>query len=154
MVKEIDCLDGNKQPQKIIVDDEDYDLVRFFRWWFPHRQGQKGSSVMCAISIGQLLSIKELVGQFKTEPTSEVDHINGNPLDNRRCNLRIVPRSENQHAKWERIAATKLATGIRCSRLPCPNLASSLVRLMPKKRYLYLCNRHREIWDSHRMNRP
>lgn len=34
-------------------------------------------------------------------PDGEIDHINGNPLDNRLCNLRVVDRAGNSQNRWK-----------------------------------------------------
>jgi hypothetical protein len=77
-----------------IVDDEDYESIAKYRWhanpgrnqhWRAERtcrQGKKKTVLMHR----QIMDAPEGV---------EVDHKNRNPLDNRRCNLRLCTHSQN-----------------------------------------------------------
>lgn len=47
---------------------------------------------------------------YKEYPSLEIDHINGNPSDNRICNLRLANRHENNQ---NRIARSDSCSGIR-----------------------------------------
>ena len=39
---------------------------------------------------------------LKPPKGSEVHHVNGNPLDNRRSNLKVIPKSENRRIQPKR----------------------------------------------------
>lgn len=142
MVKTCYTTQGEKGVA-FLVDDKDYELVKCLRWgfWGKAKNG-RGGALHATITLGRLLLLTDLFGKQQNDPypSLQVDHVNGNPLDNRRQNLRIISCSENGHFKWKRIALERLHKGIRCS-LKCSRLATSLVRL-PKKRYLYLCDEH------------
>lgn len=91
--------DGNVYP--VLVDDEDYDDLILTKWYVKkcqqltyafanilpkyHPEGKKTTVTMHRyIMRDELSSSNEFV-----------DHINGNGLDNRRCNLRVVDRFVN-----------------------------------------------------------
>jgi hypothetical protein len=76
-----------------LVDDVDASLVREFRW-FEHRakskvylRGYKG------LRRNGLVYLHHVI--FRRSPGMEIDHINGDGLDNRRANLREVDRTHN-----------------------------------------------------------
>lgn len=50
-------------------------------------------------------------------PTDQIDHINGQPDDNRLCNLRCVTASENQKNKARHSNNTTGRTGVRFQKL-------------------------------------
>lgn len=137
MVKTLLCIDNKT---KFIVDDRDYDIVQVFRWRYSGRTNGKGGCLTAGITLGRLLLLKRLAKRRLLDPSAQVDHVNGNVLDHRRSNLRIVSVSENNHFKWKKIALRRLRQGIKCD-LKCNNLATSIVRL-PSNRYLYLCDDH------------
>jgi len=126
--------------KKFQVDNEDFPLVSRLTWGIAGRINGKGGALVTRLTIGRLLLLKQLIRELGRNPKAEVDHINGNFLDNRKTNLRIVSRSENSHYKWKRMAINRLRRGIKCS-LGCGRLASGLVRL-PARKYLYLCDEH------------
>lgn len=76
-----------------LIDDIDFDLVSAHKWCV--------SSVNYAVKAIRLEDGKQhtlLMHRFimNPPPDMQIDHINGNTLDNRRKNLRICTRSENQ----------------------------------------------------------
>lgn len=73
-----------------IVDDKDYGLVSKYKWTYrkpgyAHKHIPKTKSD--SISLHRFI--------LNPPKNKEVDHINGNGLDNRRSNLRICSRLEN-----------------------------------------------------------
>ena len=84
--------ENNTLRDKIIVDEEDKYLLEDYLAPLLVRQGSSYSPWRVWIKgLGDYLHRIVLTAK-KGE---EVDHINGNPLDNRRANLRIVTSCEN-----------------------------------------------------------
>ncbi|QDX93603.1 hypothetical protein EEL30_15635 [Brevibacillus laterosporus] len=77
-----------------IVDDLDYELLSRYKWHYVS-SGYAGRSIHHRDTIARsfVLMHRKIVGA----PVGKVvDHINGNKLDNRRSNLRIVDQTKNQ----------------------------------------------------------
>lgn len=72
-----------------MVDNEDYELLKKFKW---HLQSG-GYARSC--NKGNAVYMHRLVLGLSKDSKSLADHINGNKLDNRRCNLRISDRTGN-----------------------------------------------------------
>lgn len=94
------------QSKVAVVDDADWDLVKEFTW--SARRGNEGSKELWyAVGRGwvknQDTGLYSRTGKVRmhrlilgvTDPTVDVDHRNGDGLDNRRENLRMSTRSQN-----------------------------------------------------------
>jgi hypothetical protein len=79
------------QGMKALVDDEDYEFLNTFKWC----ANKIGSTFYAATGLadGRVFHMHSLILQ-KTSGY-EIDHINRNGLDNRRSNIRLVTRSDN-----------------------------------------------------------
>lgn len=76
-----------------IVDDEDYELVNQWKWCYsPCGKGYATRAVQRNNKIKNIQMHRIIVNANRGE---EVDHINGNSLDNRRSNLRICESKNN-----------------------------------------------------------
>ena len=89
----------------MVIDEQDVPLATAFRWQvsvggYAHRIAQaKGRRRHLAFH-------RLVIGAKRGE---EIDHINGDRLDNRRSNLRVVTRSQNQQNRRK----LRSATGVR-----------------------------------------
>lgn len=84
------------QGKVAIVDDSDYEFLNQFKW---HAHQNHGRNWYVERLINQDGKRKELFMHrviLNAPKGMETDHINGDGLDNRRCNLRICTTSENQ----------------------------------------------------------
>lgn len=91
-----------------IVDDADYAALTA-RHWYMCSAGYAARSSTIAGRLRQVLMHRQLLGLAHGDPR-QGDHVNRNPLDNQRSNLRIVSDAEN---KQNRRARSDSATGIR-----------------------------------------
>lgn len=77
------------QNKFALVDDGDFEILNQCKWQFGgHRYAVR------TINHSQKLYMHRFL--LNAPKGIEVDHINGNELDNRRCNLRTVTRRQNQ----------------------------------------------------------
>ena len=85
-----------------IIDDDDYERVSQYSWCY-HSNGYAARGYwkdkkLVVEKMHQLIMGRAPIGM-------EIDHINGNRLDNRRCNLRFVTHQQNIFNTKRRIAA-------------------------------------------------
>ncbi len=78
-----------------LVDDEDYELVSSYTWRVHGRDGYAQTNVPSTVrgKKQDTLFMHRIIA--KPPKGMEVDHINGNKLDNRRANLRVCTHAEN-----------------------------------------------------------
>lgn len=78
--------------KSILVDKEDYEKIKSYHW-----RTHKNYAVTATYKNGKLKNLwmhKLIMG--KTKEGFDVDHINRNPLDNRKCNLRVIAHYQNK----------------------------------------------------------
>jgi hypothetical protein len=84
-----------------LVDAEDFAWLSAFRW----RASHSGHSKFYAVRSARIDGVERNLYMHRVivnaPPNLDVDHINGNSLDNRRCNLRVCTHAENlRNAHW------------------------------------------------------
>ncbi len=123
------------QGKVAIVDAEDYALVSQFKWlahrnarnWYCSRSVARG-----ARHLQQTLSIHTLL--MKPPRGFQVDHKNGDGLDNRRSNLRVVTTRQNSLNRKRQKNNTSGFKGVRlCVAKKGPRWEASIA--LAKKRY-------------------
>lgn len=100
------------QGKFALVDDGDFDELSSFKWctnkagtcWYPCRQGNLGQS---ARQGRHFIRMHRQIMGLDYGDKRQVDHINHDGLDNRRCNLRICSRAQND---WNRRKDTQKTT--------------------------------------------
>lgn len=112
-MKEV-ALYGTKAAGRVaLVDDEDYPLVRQYKWyvWEKRRSGRNSGpyAVTTYQSQGrtQNLRMHNLVAGY-----TNCDHANGNGLDNRRNNLRPISGSQNRYNERPQVGRSSQFKGV------------------------------------------
>lgn len=78
--------------EQFIIDNADYDLVKIYCW----RIDKHGYVVANARNgTNKIIRIHKLIMGVTYNQKQIVDHINWDKLDNRKCNLRFVTKSQN-----------------------------------------------------------
>lgn len=91
------------------IDSDDFEKVNTLKW-FSFLQSNGKHYVATKIGGKQIRLHRMLLGV--TESNIEVDHINGDPLDNRRSNLRTCTKSENQRNRGKSKKSTSGYKGV------------------------------------------
>lgn len=110
------------QRQVALIDDQDSHRVLGHRWSF-YKNRESGNGYAVSSIEGKNVTMHRFILGV-TDPTILVDHINGNGLDNRRCNLRIATRAQNNANSGKRKTNTSGFKGVhftkRRAHLPKP----------------------------------
>lgn len=92
------------QGQVAIVDAEDYEFLMQWTWFTnkkPDRTDSQGRPYAHACTVIHVegkprkIAMHRLLMGLAHGDKRVVDHINGNPLDDRRCNLQVVSNQDN-----------------------------------------------------------
>ena len=80
------------QGRVALVDAEDFERLTQWSWCFSHGYAVRGERLG---GTHRLVYMHRHVLGLKSHDGCCVDHVNGNGLDNRRCNLRVATQAEN-----------------------------------------------------------
>jgi hypothetical protein len=94
----------------VLIDDEDYERYKGHKWII--RLSRKTIPYVGYYE-KEIKRVIELQRFIMNNPKGLfVDHINGNPLDNRKCNLRICTPMQNCHNQKKRTTNTSGYKGV------------------------------------------
>jgi AP2 domain/HNH endonuclease len=88
----LELASANKIPISFLIDEEDHGLVSK-RHWYVYTLDRSGGRYVMADAYGHRIYLHRLI--TAAPRGQDVDHINGDGLDNRRVNLRVVPHALN-----------------------------------------------------------
>jgi len=86
-----------------IVDDDDYEFLNESRWYVSEFENHC-YAVKAGTKRTKIFMHRVIMGALKDV---FIDHINGNGLDNKRCNLRICTNSQNQQNRHTACGVSK-----------------------------------------------
>jgi len=94
----VNCTTPNSPNTFAKIDPEFAETALKYKWglsYGPYKKGRRRSFYAVARQDGIKLHLKMHRLVIGAEPGQIVDHINGDTLDNRRCNLRVVTYQQN-----------------------------------------------------------
>lgn len=99
------------QGQVALVDDEDFDTLNSFKWC-AQKNGNNFYAIR-GIRVGRKTQTIHMHRLIKGAPIGfEIDHKDGNGLNNQRNNLRVCTRSENQMNKRKQEGLSSIYKGV------------------------------------------
>lgn len=93
------------------VDDDDFDYLLSFTWYAKKGSGRRGSQYYA--HNWKLGKMHRLI--MRCPKGMQVDHINHNPMDNRKCNLRICTLKENLYNRRRKPKGSSRFLGVQPS---------------------------------------
>lgn len=108
----VNCGSSQNPSARCKISPEDAQRVLLFKWSFTH--GPDGGTYVRAIdrSTSPPRQIKMHRYLLDAQDGAQVDHINGDTLDNRRSNLRLATPSQNQGNRAKQAHATSKFKGV------------------------------------------
>lgn len=93
-----------KNGKSILVDDDDFERVKDFRWHFqPPTGGENGGKARATAWRSKKIYMHHMIVGQPVDRRMSVDHVNGNGLDNRKENLRFATaRQQRQNSAIRR----------------------------------------------------
>ena len=111
-----------RPEQSVLIDKDDIEKVKDLKWYISNA----GYAMNREIGLMHRLIMSPPEGKV-------VDHINGNTLDNRKCNLRVVDQAENVWNSKKTWGASKYRgvwfqkdKGKWCARITCRGVTTHL----------------------------
>lgn len=100
---------------KAIVDDADFERVSASKWHVWTNPSSKTQYAVRNVLGPKGKTTTQGLHRFLMSPPAhlEIDHMNGNGLDNRKSNLRIVSRAENMKNRQPASSNKSGASGVR-----------------------------------------
>lgn len=89
------------QNKVAIVDDDDFELLNKWKWFASEGGNTAYAKRRMWFTDGRkrIIGMHRLLMGIHFGIEKQIDHINGDGLDNRRCNLRIASKAENVRNK-------------------------------------------------------
>lgn len=110
-MKIIKCVNKQNREFETLISDEDYEKVSKYHWGVDIGIQKSGREYYRVRRCYDGVKLHRFIMNV-TDPKIEVDHINHNPLDNRRENLRLCSRRENLLNKEKCKKATSIFKGV------------------------------------------
>ncbi|WP_212958645.1 HNH endonuclease [Paenibacillus albilobatus] len=99
------------QGKIAVVDDEDFDKLIKFKWHYAKGYARHSCWVP-GLNTSTSIWMHHVVLGICPDRKKVIDHINGNPLDNRKINLRIVTHQQNIFNKSPHRKSTSKYKGV------------------------------------------
>lgn len=150
----------------VLISDEDYDLVNKYKWYAHNSNGKwyaKRKAWLADKSINKVVGHNRKKGEKRVvhgtyklvsmhryilnpPPNMEIDHIDGNTLNNQRDNLRVVDKFTNMFNQKLRADNSTGFRGVSYEKMPSGRWVWRAIVWANGKRYE--CGRHNDINDA------